>query len=970
MLQQWVLLVSVVIVVFSYCEQRVQAQFHPRGFGFPPRYPYSPFAPHRGLLGGRGAHRRPHLGWVLAANPNAHEDDGEKVSMSRSAGEEGYDEALQVVHSGDHVEELQDLGFEPSALIGFYNEDGTIGEWAGEGEEFVASGAEEMVGRKHRKLDCDDVFGKHKKKKRKFCRKMKAYNDEHHGGHHGHDSYGHGSYGGHKQHKHHKHGSYGRYKRQLQYLSGAGLPLQQLPLGGITTLTHAVPLAGTLRQLPVQQLAGNRPRPGRDQGSYRRYKRQLPYLSGTQELPLGLPQLAQATPLSGAVQLLPVQQITQINRPRLVRNSIVPNPDPPRQLAQVKFLDANGSEMLAPYQLQSHHHEQHPSCPGGTVANYNFFHFSCPPTVTVDGASMRNHPKRYVDTANAWSQFPHRIEKRKGVGLEEQPKVVNVERVFALEATTVEATTPEVSTTEVTTDSLKEPLREPRRRKTKPTRSNKIFQRKLIQWRLQNIRDKATSEEATLEPIVVLSSRESVEEGAPVNRLRDTRDSNVRPFSVIEMGHDADEQNRQRSRPRPYSNRGEQFLNRLFAPPALTNVNPFDPFHRDHRVPPQNLPQAPPYRTTPRRNNRRGEKLVSRFVKARQPTTSTDAPTTTTTTTTPEPTTTTTTTLRTTEATKRFPLKPNAEDATRRRTRYRLRPKKSIQDDEYEALGMNTLESDALASRKAEPTKRLRQTPRRPFRLGKIKPLKVKKPAREDAVTESLVKQGRWEEIFAIKTNENKRNHPRRSVDESDDGISQQDARWRLKRAQHFIRRQLRNWKTPDPAEAPTTTTTSTTTTVRPIEGEERRHRRPVRPAGRQGRQRTESSEVVNVGRFDVNGQFKNPTLQAASSNQEAVLSPKVQEYIANKVKEACDKCTPSNEIVRSKNNYVPRPSRADHVGTRSKNAVYCEPRERSLRTSTPSAAASFAASPLRNLFKLDLFKPWRNLITAQSSQS
>uniref|UniRef100_A0A8D8DE86 (northern house mosquito) hypothetical protein n=1 Tax=Culex pipiens TaxID=7175 RepID=A0A8D8DE86_CULPI len=626
--------------------------------------------------------------------------------------------------------------------------------------------------------------------------------------------------------------------------------------------------------------------------------------------------------------------------------------------------------MITPYQLQSHHHEQHPSCPGGTVANYNFFHFSCPPTVTVDGASMRNHPKRYVDTANAWSQFPHRIEKRKGVGLQEQPKVVNVERVFALEATTVEATTPEVSTTEVTTESLKESLREPRRRKTKPTRSNKIFQRKLIQWRMQNIRDKANSEEATLEPIVVLSSRESVEEGAPVNRLRDTRDSNVRPFSVIEMGHDADEQNRQRSRPRPYSNRGEQFLNRLFAPPALTNVNPFDPFHRDHRVPPQNLPQAPPYRTTPRRNNRRGEKLVSRFVKARQPTTSTDAPTTTTTTTTPEPTTTTTTTLRTTEATKRFPLKPNAEDATRRRTRYRLRPKKSIQDDEYEALGMNTLESDALASRKAEPTKRLRQTPRRPFRLGKIKPLKVKKPAREDAVTESLVKQGRWEEIFAIKTNENKRNHPRRSVDETDDGISQQDARWRLKRAQHFIRRQLRNWKTPDPAEAPTTTTTSTTTTVRPIEGEERRHRRPVRPAGRQGRQRTESSEVVNVGRFDVNGQFKNPTLQAASSNQEAVLSPKVQEYIANKVKEACDKCTPSNEIVRSKNNYVPRPSRADHVGTRSKNAVYCEPRERSLRTSTPSAAASFAASPLRNLFKLDLFKPWRNLITAQSSQS
>ncbi|KAL9694577.1 hypothetical protein quinque_013862 [Culex quinquefasciatus] len=53
---------------------------------------------------------------------------------------------------------------------------------------------------------------------------------------------------------------------------------------------------------------------------------------------------------------------------------------------------------------------------------------------------------------------------------------------FALEETTVEATTPEVSTTEVTTESLKESLRKPRRRKTEPTRSNKIFQRKMIQW--------------------------------------------------------------------------------------------------------------------------------------------------------------------------------------------------------------------------------------------------------------------------------------------------------------------------------------------------------------------------------------------------------------------------------------------------------------------------------------------------------
>ncbi|KAL9705699.1 hypothetical protein quinque_009217 [Culex quinquefasciatus] len=55
-------------------------------------------------------------------------------------------------------------------------------------------------------------------------------------------------------------------------------------------------------------------------------------------------------------------------------------------------------------------------------------------------------------------------------------------RFFALEVTTVEATTPEVSTTEFTTESLKESLRKPRRRKTEPTRSNKIFQRKLNQW--------------------------------------------------------------------------------------------------------------------------------------------------------------------------------------------------------------------------------------------------------------------------------------------------------------------------------------------------------------------------------------------------------------------------------------------------------------------------------------------------------
>lgn len=181
----------------------------------------------------RGFHRKPRLGWVLASNPNAHEEDAADQRVANA-----YEE---VVHSGYETDNLIDPDTLPG-LIGFYNEDGSIESFASaakytrntepedsseedegeeeekQGEAKVEKADSEIVGAPYRHYDdYSEEYGSHgkchRKHKKKHCKKHK------HKCHHHHPGYHHG-YGGYEDHN--DYGGYDKYRKRREVFEPTG----------------------------------------------------------------------------------------------------------------------------------------------------------------------------------------------------------------------------------------------------------------------------------------------------------------------------------------------------------------------------------------------------------------------------------------------------------------------------------------------------------------------------------------------------------------------------------------------------------------------------------------------------------------------------------------------------------------------------------------------------------------------------
>ncbi|XP_055634741.1 uncharacterized protein LOC129774802 [Toxorhynchites rutilus septentrionalis] len=115
------LVLCVIITLNSLLEHRSKCQAQLFGFRGPlSRGPLSRGPLSRGpLKRGPLAWRKPRLGWVLAPNPNAFEDDNEGDDDAEAF------ESFQRAAAPHHSVQPDDMGLH-SRVIGFFNADGTI----------------------------------------------------------------------------------------------------------------------------------------------------------------------------------------------------------------------------------------------------------------------------------------------------------------------------------------------------------------------------------------------------------------------------------------------------------------------------------------------------------------------------------------------------------------------------------------------------------------------------------------------------------------------------------------------------------------------------------------------------------------------------------------------------------------------------------------------------------------------------
>ncbi|XP_055543436.1 uncharacterized protein LOC129728987 [Wyeomyia smithii] len=832
-----------------------------------------------------------------------------------------HDDDIQImVHSPFETEDIHRPELLPT-IVGYFNEDSSIDPILDDTVRASASGESG---------DSDPIVGgKHKKHRKKHRMQHMQHTHQHY---HHYGNYHYGNYYGNRGHYGHR----GHYGNRGHY--GYSRPHSQYGHGG----------------------------------NYYRYKRSLsdsvPLTAGAsfQELnndpkSAHVPSSVSSTNTSHDHQPNNARESSDLHsesdgRPRTARNSnAIPDTPDPQDVTLVKFIGSNGSEMVSPYQLVGHHRAEHRK-PGGIV-NYNFFHLGC-----ANDADIKEN----------FSQLPHRIEKRKGA----DPDCV-------------------ASNSQ---DQVTESPCPTKRRQSKLCRNKHLFKRKLKQWSLKhmnNTNEEMQQTESAVNSVAVCFSSttdSTLGMDGGVNRCRDVRKCNPSDDTSSK------EQFRKRLRRlRLFPQRRDQLMNCLFSG-KVTSVKPAIEIQKRESdtepAPAQTLAAIEDRKVMRNMKTRRQESLLPRFMKPRRTTmvpltTSTSTTTISTTTTTTEAPTTTTTTTTSTEK----PL--------RKRVRFRLRSKKSIPDSEY--TRNNVVPEDE--SQETDPAKRVaqRRAWRRQARINKamlrklIHSFNSPKVSTEREV-QSSTKADNWKDVFAVKPQQTARSSSRKSLDIHKSLKPTVQPTLQLNRVQSLMHQQSATRKTSTTTKKHVTTIPSTTPRSKPkttlprkadsIEysfedsqevQQERSHPKRSLDGSLDDRRRRRSRSGRHRQRIESH-------LDVSSPNRGSSLTPGMQDFIVKTVKEHCAKN--DNPVLggvpaQLLKNGVPKLNEfVEAVQQRTKNAATkptpksetvatpkstCVPRERSTRTSG-TIADSFASSPLRTLFKLDLFKPWRNMITGQKS--
>lgn len=484
----------------------------------------------------------------------------------------------------------------------------------------------------------------------------------------------------------------------------------------------------------------------------------------------------------------------------------------------------------------------------GTVINYNFFQIGC----GRDNNLKRNAQQTCLE---ALSQIPHRIDKRKGAP----------DLELFMDGTSMES--PVIYNEDFITI--------PTRKMFKPSRS-KASGRKLKQWKTQQslASEELEVEESQPKPTIVIGSCECNDE--PI-RSRGPRDSRYRP------------------------NRADHLPIRLFTPPDNST-----PLRRSHQLVTDDQSDAIARRLRPKF----GLKMKSRRTYG-PPTTTTEQTTTTTT---------------------ELPTTTQLDSTSRKRMRFRSRPKKSVGSEEF---------YESQLAPVATEVRPISVTPShdKPSKTGKghwKKTMKLKNTGQRTQMAKSRVHEDKWEKIFALTT---VRSLPRRSINESPmRKQARRDPRWRLKRQQQFKQRRFRGLQAPEPVN-PEPINVFTTTTSRPrselraerlgrtkptdpppqvsyseplersqpapksnpIETNDERRQRRTRPVYRQAsrpRLSTSSAEIMSMG------PPREPIVQSRTG-----IPPSMQDFIIRQVKEHCVQCNP-NEVVKNQKSRSASPAR------------------------------------------------------------